>query len=131
MSSEPAALSDEEALAEAKEFAQRLAASLPDVIPAAGLTHKSKLPFKALSIRELLIHRGSELASAAVENFERRRIVAGVSLTRALIETVAVLFALHKSVARFLDDHDSEVFDSFLMKTLMGSRNRVVSRGVV
>jgi len=115
--------SDEELLAEVKDYSERVAASLPDIIPAAGLTLKSKLPFKALMIRELLIHRVSELASAAVENFEKGRTVAGVSLTRAVVESVAVLYALHEHVAKFLQDKDAESLDGFLMKTLMGSRS--------
>jgi len=119
---EAAPLTDQETLAEAKEFAERLAASLPDIIPVAGLTLKSKLPFKALSIRELLIHRVSELASSAVENFERGRTVAAIALTRGVIETVAVLFALHERVERFLEDKNVDELDAFLMRTLMGSR---------
>ena len=120
---EPSAPTDEELMAEVRDHAARLAASLPDLIPAAGLTLKSKLPFKALSIRELLIHRVSELASAAVENFEKGRVVAGVSLTRAVMETVAVLFALDEQVTKFLQDKDAEDLDGFLMTTLMGSRS--------
>jgi hypothetical protein len=49
--------------------------------------------------------------------------VAGVSLARAVVETVAVLFALHEHVARFLQDKDAEGLDSFFMKTLIGSRS--------
>jgi len=119
---EAAPLTDQETLAEAKEIAERLAASLTNKIPAAGLTPRSKLPFKTLSIRELLIHRVSELASSAVENFERDRVVAAILLTRAVIETVAVLFALHERVECFLENKNADEFDAFLMRTLMGSR---------
>lgn len=119
---EIAPLSDQETLAEAKDYVVRLQASLPNLIPAAGLTLKSKLPFKALSIRELLIHRVSELASAAVENFESGRVVAAIALTRGVIETVAVLYSLHERVEQFFDDKDVDELDAFLMRTLMGSR---------
>lgn len=117
-----APLSDDEILAEAKDFANRIAASLPDRIQIGGLTLKSKLPFKALSIRELLMHRVSELASSAVDDYERGRVVAGMALTRAVIETVAVIFAVHERVNQFLVDKNVEQLDSFLMTSLMGSR---------
>ncbi len=118
-----APLGDEEILAEAKEFAVRLTASLPDRIQISALTFKSKLPFKALAIRELLIHRVSELASSAVENFEIGRVVSGIALTRAVMETGALIFELHRRVTQFLVDKNVEQFDSFLMISLMGSHN--------
>src|SRR5258708_1364154 len=121
MSTRP--LGYEEILAEVKEFAVRLTASLPDRIQISALTFKSKLPFKALAIRELLIHRVSELASSAVENFEIGRVVSGIALTRAVMETGALIFELHRRVTQFLVDKNVEQFDSFLMISLMGSHN--------
>src|SRR5258708_19400924 len=100
MSTRP--LGYEEILAEVKEFAVRLTASLPDRIQISALTFKSKFPFKALAIRELLIHRVSELASSAVENFEIGRVVSGIALTRAVFDTSALTFKFHYSIHPFL-----------------------------
>jgi hypothetical protein len=113
---------DAAVLAEARQMAQLIAASLPRRIEIAALPISSKLPFKALSLRELLIHRVSDLAGPAVELFEQNRPVPAILLTRGLIETVAVAFSLHKALERFVDSHDGTALDDFLMKSLMGSR---------
>lgn len=111
-----------EALVVAKKHSQRLIECLPVRIEAVAMTTRSKLPFKALGLRELLIHRMTELANSAVELFEKRQVVAGIVLTRAVVETVAVTFALHKALKNFRQDRSSEKLDSFLVQTLMGSR---------
>lgn len=116
-------VTDAEILAEAKAYAGQLTVSLPDRIQIASLTLNSKLPFKALAIRELLIHRVAELATSAVEDFERGRAVAAIALTRSILETVAVLFVLRERIGQFLVDKDVEELDDFLMKASMGSRN--------
>lgn len=100
------AIADQNAkhLSEAREYADRLSASLPDRIQIAALTLKSKLPFKAVSIRELLLHRMAALSSAAVDLFEQKRVIPAVILTRAIVETLAALFTIHERVERFLKD---------------------------
>lgn len=111
-----------QALAEAKVLSEGIASSLPLKIEAAALTFRSKLPFKALSLRELLIHRVVELSSPAVEMFERQKIVAAVVLTRSVVETVAVTYALHRALHRFAESRDSSLLNQFLTQTLMGTR---------
>jgi hypothetical protein len=49
--------------------------------------------------------------------------VAGIALTRAVIESVAVVFAVHERVSQFLVDQNVEQLDNSLMTYLMGSRN--------
>jgi hypothetical protein len=109
-------------LAEAKGLAERLSLCLPTLVPAAGLSHRSKLPFKATSIRELLIHRMSNLATSAIRSIEAGDVVPGSVLTRASVETVAVLFCLNQAVEQFLELRDVERIDSFLMSSLVGAR---------
>jgi hypothetical protein len=118
----PHTADEKDALAEAKALAKGIASSLPARVEAAALTFNSKLPFKALSVRELLIHRVAELAEPAVDLFERGKIVPAVVLTRSVVETVAVAYALYRSVRRFIEDRDATAFDTFLMQTLMGTR---------
>ncbi len=112
-------------LSEARERSDRLSASLPARIQIGALTLKSKLPFKALSIRELLLHRMAALASAAVDLFEQRRAIPAAILTRAIVETLAVLFTFHERIERFLQDKvkDIDAFDAFLMRYLLGARD--------
>lgn len=122
---EPRTDSNAQHLAEAQDFSDRLNASLPDRIQIAALTLKSKLPFKALSIRELLIHRIAALASAAVDLFRQKRAIPAVILTRAIVETAAVMFIFHERMGRFLSDKNKDIaaLDDFLMRCLLGSRN--------
>lgn len=112
-------------LREARDYTDRLSASLPDRIQIAALTLESKLPFKAVSIRGLLRHRMAALSSAAVDLFEQKRVIPAAILTRAIVETLAVLFTFHERVERFLKDKvkDIDAFDAFLMRYLLGARD--------
>jgi hypothetical protein len=109
-------------LAEAKLLSEELLHCLPALVPAAGLSLKSMLPFKATSIRELLVHRMSELASTAIFHLESGAVVPGAILTRSAVETVAVLFCLNQALEQFLDSPDLAKINSFLMSSLVGAR---------
>lgn len=111
------------ALAEANHLCEELAHCLPTLIPAAGLSLNSKLPFKATSIRELLIYRMSDLASSATQHLQNHSVVPGAILTRAAVETVAVLFCLNQAIEQFLESQDLNRINSFLMSSLVGSRS--------
>lgn len=111
-----------ENLADAELLCEELASSLPAVIPLAGLSLNSKLPFKATSIRELLIHRMSDLASAATRQLSDGFVVPGALLTRASVETVAVLYCLNRAIEQFLESQDMDRINSFLMSSLVGAR---------
>jgi hypothetical protein len=75
-----------------------------------------------VSLRELLIHRISALATPAVELYENSQYLAGVVLTRAVMETVALTYSLHKQLLSFNESHDAKALDEFVMKSLHGSR---------
>ena len=49
-------------LKKSRELVDVIASSLPDRIEIAGLPLNSKIPFKAVSLRELLFHRAAALA---------------------------------------------------------------------
>lgn len=118
-------MTPEEALEEARQISAELNASLPAVVPAGGLTLKSKLPFKAVSIRELLIHRVAVLSRTAVSHLENEEAVPGIVLTRAIVETVAVLYCLNQRLEKFVaapSEPEEEALDDFLMKSLVGAR---------
>ncbi len=108
---------------ETRHLVDTITSSMPDRIQIAALTTESKIPFKALSIRELLLHRVSPLATASIDLYERNQIIPAVVLTRAVVETIAVLYSLHDHLERFFDDKDSSELDNFLTKCLVGSRN--------
>jgi len=118
-------------LKEARELADLIASSLPERVQIAALTLKSKIPFKALSTRELLIHRVSPLASAAIDLLEKNQIVPGVVLARAVVETVAVVFSLHERLDRFFENNNVIELDKDLMNCMLGSRNNTGTRAAI
>lgn len=90
----------------------------------AAMGFPSKLPFKAVSLRELLIHRVADLSYGALESYRCGMVVPAILLTRAVVETAALIFALHTLVldvvtrkSLIADD------DSRLMKMLFGRRD--------
>lgn len=115
---------DTPSLQEVRQLADIIASSLPDRIQIVALSLKSKLPFKAISLRELLLNRVSALATPAVELFERDQIIPAVVLTRSIVETFALFYALHQRLVRFLAAKNSAELDDFLMRSLVGTRNR-------
>ena len=110
-------------LAKAKQLSRRLSSNLPKKIEAASLSHYSKLPFKAFSLREVLIHRITELSEVTVELFELKKIVPAIIMTRAVFETTAVLYWLYKSIKQVCATKELGNIDEFFMKSLFGSKN--------
>jgi hypothetical protein len=114
-----------ETLKEVRKNADRLTVYLPKRVQATAFTGKSKLPFKAAAIRELLLHRTATLASAAVDLYEGNRVIPAVILTRSIVETLALLFNFHERLEHFLKGEvkDSDALDDSFMCCLVGSRN--------
>lgn len=116
-------LSAKEQLAIAKDAADSIRTSLPVELYAGSYTLKSKLPFKVASFREVLLHRSSDLADMAIELHERSELIPAFVLTRGVAETAAMMYWLHKRTGEFLISRDSDEYDQFLMKGMLGSRD--------
>lgn len=110
-------------LEEVRALAKAISESLPKEVYAGSLTLKSKLPFKAFEIRELSIHRVSDLANGAIKLYDEGLSIPAIILVRSLIETAALLFSLHKRTNEFLANHNVNEYDKFLMSCLVGSRD--------
>lgn len=111
-----------EPLVEARLLADAVASSLPRSIPIHALPMQSKIPFKVFSLRETLFHRASALASPAVSLLEAGNVVSGVLLTRAVMETVAILADLQTKLDAFVKSPDVAAMDTFLMKGMFANR---------
>ena len=109
-------------LVEARLMADAVASSLPKSIPIHALPMQSKIPFKVFSLRETLLHRASALASPAVTLLEAGNVVSGVLLTRAVMETVAILADLQAKLDAFVKTPDVGAMDTFLMKGMFANR---------
>ena len=123
----PEEFDDEIGLRMARKQVNVIVSSLPERVDAAAFTLNSKLPFKALSLREVLIHRISELAECAMDQYEQRKLVPAFVLTRAAIETVSLIYWLHKKLSEFIESKDIDQLDGFLMKTILGSKDNTTT----
>jgi hypothetical protein len=80
----------------------------------------SKLPFKVSVYRAALIWRIVELGRAAFDEFEKDRLVAGIVLTRAVVETSAALWYLCAKVQSVVASENVGDIDTYLMKMVAG-----------
>lgn len=110
-------------LVEVKSFSEQINKRLPDEIIAASLSHNSKLPFKAFSLRALLIHRVAELSQTAITLFESSQLVSATIMTRAVYESTAVLYWLYEKIRNVSVTGELGNTDEFLMKSLFGGRD--------
>ena len=93
---------------------------LPDRVDPISITLKSKIPYKAVSLRELLLYRITELGESAIELYEKKRTISAFIITRAVMETAALFYWLHKRLERVVDSNNIEDIDDFLMNVLFG-----------
>lgn len=114
---------NEKKLKLARDFALNIPADLPKKIEARAFTLKSKIPFKATCLREVLLHRIAELASVAVELYEKDKLVPAFIITRAVVETASMIFWLNEKISDFFLSKDVKLLDGFLMKAMLGSRD--------
>jgi len=107
-------------------YAETLAANIrSSLIKRVEPTTPSKLPFKADSLRNILLYRVSELADDSCKLFRLERHVSASILTRSIIETAALLFLLNKKIKYTIDYDNITDIDAFLIKALLGSRNKL------
>src|SRR5262249_57538950 len=116
-------LSDPEKLALAKQLVSNIRNSLPKELYAGSFTLKSKLPYKATSFREVLIHRISDVADVAVDLYESNKLVPAFVATRALVETTAMLYWLHQKSCDFLDNPHPHSYDQFLLNAILATKH--------
>lgn len=99
---------------------ERLESHLPKQVDGWALSQLSKLPFKAILYREALAWRMAELSRAALEEFEKGKLVAGITLTRAAVETSAALSFLCAKLEESVASAKVGDVDEYLMKLSMG-----------
>ncbi|MEX1664908.1 hypothetical protein [Zhongshania arctica] len=107
-----------------QELLRRFESSLPTRVDPAGLTLKSKIPFKALSLKELLYHRITSISVSAIELYDQNRRVPAYILMRSALETSALCFMLRKKLEEYLENKDIDQLDDFLMKAVSGGRDQ-------
>ena len=116
---------EEELLRKGLEFNGRLKTSLPPRIDPATISTRAKIPFKALCIRDVMLYRVSELADAALACYQRDQLVVAATLTRALLESVALLYWLFNELQAAVAAEDTSKIDEFLARIIHDRWSRV------
>jgi hypothetical protein len=93
---------------------------LPRNLDAFALSPDSKLPAKVLRYRESLIWRIAEVGRAAFHEFEGNKLVSGIVLTRAVVETSAALWYLRSKVDDAIKSNEIGDIDTYLVKLNVG-----------
>jgi hypothetical protein len=124
-------INEDTILNDSRELIQRFKESLSSQVDPAGLTLNSKIPFKVLSLKELLFHRITMLAQVALDIYEENKRVPSYILMRSTVETCALCFALRKKMSNFLEDKNLNEFDDFLVKGLSGGRDEKAKHSAV
>lgn len=114
---------DSELIEKAIIFSSNIKEALPQRADAASLSFKTIVPFKALSLMMLLEHRVSDLSEVAIDLYRQGKVISAFVITRALMETVALLFWLHKKVNTATKNWDEADVNTFLERALLGSRD--------
>ena len=108
----------------AKELVAELQGRLPTRVDLASTSLKSKVPMKAVALREALMYRLTELAEGACQLYEAGKFVPSIVLIRSACETAAMLFSLHKRIKDALSqDQVDDDFDAFLMRATFGAKD--------
>ncbi|SCY91464.1 hypothetical protein [Desulfoluna spongiiphila] len=115
-------INEDTILDDLRDLIQRFDESLVRRVDPAGLTLKSKIPFKVLSLKEVLFHRITILAQEAFDLYLQNKRMPSYILMRSTVETCALCFSFRKKCSIFLEDFNVANFDSFLMKGLSGGR---------
>ena len=106
--------------------ANRLLSEFRDCLPvevhANQFTPYSKNPYKAMVLREALVHRITWLAEGAVSEFAAQRWIPAAVLVRAIAEPIAVLHSLFRKVEKAINTSDDAELTEFLRRTMVGSR---------
>jgi len=115
----------------AKELCDELARRLPTThSPAAhqsfvapnGRVIVAKIPTKLATVLGALAWRAKELADLSHELFKRDHLVPAIILTRALMESTALLYTVFKKTTVSIEARELATIDEYLVRCLAGSR---------
>jgi hypothetical protein len=106
-------------LDEARQRVEDIRARLPCSISLAELGVRSKAPYLLLCVREALLWRTEELARCACDVLSKDNVAAGILLTRAVLESAAVIWRLKEILEDRCSYSPADLDDKF-EKMLLG-----------
>ncbi len=89
---------------------------------ASGRSITVKIPSKLAAVEGSLSWRAHDFALLACELFERKRVVPGAVIARALMETTALFYHVHKKASQALAQGNLADLDGFLIRCMSGNR---------
>jgi hypothetical protein len=93
-------------------------------IEVVGRLLKSKLAWKAIVYREVLLYRIVALAESAALNWNHDNLLGTYLPSRALIETSAVLLEFEQDLRKYLAASDLAAIDALLMNVTFATRHK-------
>lgn len=106
----------------------RLLADLKTILPKelwrANISFSAKIPFKVYALAINLLYRAYDLAEVAQGLIYSDRRVPAMVLSRAVMETTALLFTLNKKLKMVLETCQTKEIDEFLIKCFIGSKHK-------
>ena len=113
-------------LSRCKDKVASFKASLPIRVDPNAISYKAKIPFKAVTYREALFYRATELAESATELYSYPdKVVSAFILTRAIYETTALLVVLHSKISAVVASKSVGDFDEYIMTNTYGWKLKV------
>jgi hypothetical protein len=113
----------EESIARIKELLSLFDRRITPTVNKENTSPVSKVPYKLLCLRALYQIRICDLGHASHLLYVKKAYVPAFVLTRAVMETVAVLYVCFSKVAASIKGNGVDDIDAFLMQALLGSRD--------
>jgi hypothetical protein len=102
---------------------EQLNTILPSTIDYRDISLKAKIPFIVLGYSGALLHRVAELADSSVELYGKpKRTISAILLARAVMETTAMLYVLHRRVAEAVTKRSTSELREYLDTNIFGWR---------
>ncbi len=113
----------EDDLNEAVKLLGLFGATLPDHVDPALMDMPTQTRFHVVCLRDVLSHRIKDLSEKVIPLFKSEQLVPAFLITRAIMESVALLYHLHKKVVSAIDNKDVTELNDWLENATLGSRN--------
>jgi hypothetical protein len=115
--------SPEESIARIKELLSLFDRRLVPTVDKENTSPISKVPYKLLCLRALCQIRICDLGHACHLLYSKKAYIPAFVLTRAVMETVAMLYVCFSKVSASVKENDVDGIDDFLMQALLGTRD--------
>lgn len=107
---------------EAKALKKEIEALLPSGFKISSISTTAKIPFKAYSWCGAILHRAFELATSSIELYDSGNFITSSIISRALMETVGMLFWMHCRISGVVKEQNLGDIDEYLMRGSLGHK---------